>query len=305
MFVPFQTLNDFYPGLFLWTDPTLYGRTVASALGAAGDRRLTSRDLRPCLVVGVDTANLTFTAAPLSATRPCNTEGWVRIDDVTPCITWKLNDAWIWVGTPPTLSMVFYEPKIMHPNKDMYYSVDPIASANLKSYWIQRKAYRRQSPTKGMESYSSYSTPTSSPSRSSASSSSPSSACFSPGPAPLHALPTRIHLRTLLPNPKASRPGLGQPHDRNTDPGAGVSLPAGHCGGGGASLRPLWGGDVVRVRRGRSPGLHRVLSRVPWLVARPALGLVLERRHGPGGPRVHVHVDAWASLKAMSLLASV
>ncbi|KAF7330008.1 hypothetical protein MKEN_00264800 [Mycena kentingensis (nom. inval.)] len=211
MFVPFQTLNDFYPGLFLWTDPTLYGRTVASALGAAGDRRLTSRDLRPCLVVGVDTANLTFTAAPLSATRPCNTEGWVRIDDVTPCITWKLNDAWIWVGTPPTLSMVFYEPKIMHPNKDMYYSVDPIASANLKSYWIQRKAYRRQSPTKGMESYSSYSTPTSSPSRSSASSSSPPPACFSPGPPRYTPSPPAYTSALSSPIQKPLAPGWTSP----------------------------------------------------------------------------------------------
>ncbi|KAF7292743.1 hypothetical protein MIND_01172700 [Mycena indigotica] len=139
MFAPFTRVSDFFPGLFLWVDPTCFGRSLATALGSGGP--LTPRDLRPCLVVAVDAAARTFSAAPLSATQPQqHADGWAPID-TPPLLTWKLNNAWLWVGPPPTLAMVFAQPKIMHPNKDVYYSAPPVSTANLAHYWERRAAY--------------------------------------------------------------------------------------------------------------------------------------------------------------------
>ncbi|KAJ7048043.1 hypothetical protein C8F01DRAFT_1198350, partial [Mycena amicta] len=212
MFKPFESVSEFYPGLFLWCDPHCFGRTICSTLwNAAGDRKLSSRDLRPCLVVDLDTVNLTFTAAPLSATKPPGPqcEGWIRIDN-PPLLTWKLNDAWLWVGTPPVISMIFQEAKIMHrestsppshtpswssnlllwppANKDVYYSVAPVSTTNLNHYWTHRTAYIERTRCQGMDSIfahryrvrSSSSTPTSSPALSSASSSSFASSSSAP-----------------------------------------------------------------------------------------------------------------------------
>nr|GAT58091.1 predicted protein [Mycena chlorophos] len=182
MFPPFQNVTEFYPGLFLWCDPLCFGRSLASALWQAGEKpSFRSRDLRPCLVISVDTSNWTFTAAPLSATEPADRDGWIRIDTY-PVLTWKLNNAWLWVGPPPVIAMSFNQPKFMHPNKDVYYSAEPILSTNLKHYWVHRHTYEAK-VLKGLEdsalSYHSrvrsrLSTP--SPSRSSAS----SSASYSP-----------------------------------------------------------------------------------------------------------------------------
>ncbi|KAJ7897431.1 hypothetical protein B0H13DRAFT_2032961 [Mycena leptocephala] len=114
MFEPFEDATDFYPGLIVWCDPTCYEPELSAGLSTLKlyDRRK-SRELRPCLVISVNHNSRTFQAARLSATTPTDPSQWVKIDS-PPAITWKLNDAWVWVGAPPTVAMVFGNPKIMH-----------------------------------------------------------------------------------------------------------------------------------------------------------------------------------------------
>ncbi|KAJ7152181.1 hypothetical protein C8R43DRAFT_1235748, partial [Mycena crocata] len=140
MFPPFENVTDFYPGLIAWCDPHyLETDTSMSALKMLRDRKK-SRELRPCLVISADYNNQTFQAARLSAEMPSDPTRWTKIDSPPP-ITWKLNDAWIWVATPPTIPMVFDNAKIMHPNKDVYYSTHPVATTNLYNYGVHRQAY--------------------------------------------------------------------------------------------------------------------------------------------------------------------
>ncbi|KAJ7717008.1 hypothetical protein B0H16DRAFT_1612309 [Mycena metata] len=108
MFEPFENVTDFYEGLIVWCDPACYETDSSIPY----DRRK-SRELRPCLVVSVNSITRTFQAARLSATLPADPSHWVRIDSPPP-ITWKLNDAWIWVGPPPTITMIFNNAKVMH-----------------------------------------------------------------------------------------------------------------------------------------------------------------------------------------------
>ncbi|KAF8205387.1 hypothetical protein K438DRAFT_1819023 [Mycena galopus ATCC 62051] len=140
MFPPFENANDFYPGLIVWCDPACYEPNVC--LSKLGHRDKKSRELRPCLVISVDYENRTFQGARLSATTPSDSSQWAKIDSPPP-ITWKLNDAFIWVGTPPTIAMVFNNERVMHPNKDTYYNTHPVATANLQNYWIHRQRQMR------------------------------------------------------------------------------------------------------------------------------------------------------------------
>ncbi|KAJ6460833.1 hypothetical protein C8R47DRAFT_117928 [Mycena vitilis] len=113
MFEPFEDSTDFYPGLIVWCDPTCYEPAGNLPTHATKYDRRKSRELRPCLVISVNHSNRTFQAARLSATTPDDPSKWARIDSPPP-ITWKLNDAWIWVATPPTIAMIFDHPKVMH-----------------------------------------------------------------------------------------------------------------------------------------------------------------------------------------------
>ncbi|KAJ6615158.1 hypothetical protein B0H10DRAFT_87383 [Mycena sp. CBHHK59/15] len=140
MFEPFENASQFYPGLILWCDPNCYEMDMSTLSPNTPYDRKKSRELKPCLVVNVDYTRQCFQVARLSATTPTDTTRWVKIDS-PPSITWKLNDAWIWVATPPTVGMVFDQAKVMHPNKDAYYSVNPIASTNLQNYWVHRHGY--------------------------------------------------------------------------------------------------------------------------------------------------------------------
>ncbi|KAJ7126289.1 hypothetical protein C8R44DRAFT_851764 [Mycena epipterygia] len=140
MFQPFESVTEFYPGLIVWCDPNCYEMDVSTLVpGTAYDRKK-SRELRPCLVITVDYNNQTFEAARLCASTPADPTRWAKIDSPPP-ITWKLNDAWIWVATPPTVAMVFNNAKIMHPNRDAYYSTNPVSTTNLQHYWVHRQAY--------------------------------------------------------------------------------------------------------------------------------------------------------------------
>ncbi|KAJ7512853.1 hypothetical protein B0H11DRAFT_2267894, partial [Mycena galericulata] len=113
MFQPFENVTDFYPGLIVWCDPNCYETDGSTLVPGMSYDRKKSRELRPCLVISVDYNNQTFQAARLSASTPSDTARWSKIDSPPP-ITWKLNDAWIWVATPPTVAMVFDNAKIMH-----------------------------------------------------------------------------------------------------------------------------------------------------------------------------------------------
>jgi hypothetical protein len=46
-------------------------------------------------------------------TQPTDTTKWVKIDS-PPAITWKLNDAWIWVGTPAVVPMILNNAKVFN-----------------------------------------------------------------------------------------------------------------------------------------------------------------------------------------------
>ncbi|KAK7039657.1 hypothetical protein R3P38DRAFT_487469 [Favolaschia claudopus] len=133
MFDAFRSPKDFYPGLILWCDLSRYD--VASCY-----RRRSARELRPCLVVDVNLKDGLFEAARFTDVLPTDPWNWAKIDN-PPVLTWKLNDAYIWISTPLTIPMVFNDSKLMHPNRDAYYSTDPIATANLHSYWVHRQAY--------------------------------------------------------------------------------------------------------------------------------------------------------------------
>ncbi|KAJ7448316.1 hypothetical protein FB451DRAFT_1411334 [Mycena latifolia] len=140
MFQPFDNASQFYPGLIVWCNPNCYEMDL-STLGPDEiyDRRK-ARELCPCLIVAVDHTHQTFQVARLCATTPRDTRRWVRVDSAPP-ITWRLTNAWIWVATPPTISMVFNNHKVMHPHKDIYYTTNPIAASNLQNYWVHRNNY--------------------------------------------------------------------------------------------------------------------------------------------------------------------
>ncbi|KAJ7636446.1 hypothetical protein FB45DRAFT_864481 [Roridomyces roridus] len=140
MFPPFDDPSQFYPGLILWCDPNCYEMDISTLAPEEPYEYKKARELRPCLVVAVDHAAQSIQVARLCASKPTDPRCWVRID-TNPAITWRLGDAWIWVGTPPTVAMAFDAPKVMHPHKDTKYTKDPIASTNLQHYWMHRKWY--------------------------------------------------------------------------------------------------------------------------------------------------------------------
>ncbi|KAJ7031698.1 hypothetical protein C8F04DRAFT_1360859 [Mycena alexandri] len=72
--------------------------------------------------------------------QPTDTRRWIRIDSAPP-ITWKLPDAWIWVGTPATVKMILNNHKAMHPHKDVNYTTPPVSATNLQNYWAHRQNY--------------------------------------------------------------------------------------------------------------------------------------------------------------------
>ncbi|KAJ7675518.1 hypothetical protein B0H17DRAFT_129053 [Mycena rosella] len=45
--------------------------------------------------------------------------------------------------------MVFNNAKAMHPHKDIYYTSNPVAAANLQNYWVHRQNYLSWHPTSG------------------------------------------------------------------------------------------------------------------------------------------------------------
>ncbi|KAJ6552987.1 hypothetical protein B0H19DRAFT_1263413 [Mycena capillaripes] len=146
MFQPFDNANQFYPGLILWCDPNCRDMDVSTLAPTELYDRKKARELRPCLVVAVNYSNQSFQVSRICATTPRDTQRWVRVDTAPP-ITWRLSDAWIWVGTPPTLAMVFNNVRIMHPHKDTQFSTNLIASSNLQNFWAHRQNYIRWSHT--------------------------------------------------------------------------------------------------------------------------------------------------------------
>ncbi|KAJ7496302.1 hypothetical protein B0H11DRAFT_2000520, partial [Mycena galericulata] len=145
MFPPFENASQFYPGLIVWCDPNSYDMEISTLAPNTIFDRKKARDLRPCLVVAVNQISESIQVARLCATTPMDTRRWVRVDSIPP-ITWKLNNAWLWVGTPPTVAMVINNAKVMHPHKDNYYSTPPIAAANLQNYWVHRQNYLNRGP---------------------------------------------------------------------------------------------------------------------------------------------------------------
>ncbi|KAJ7776016.1 hypothetical protein DFH07DRAFT_766958 [Mycena maculata] len=140
MFQPFVTASQFYAGLIVWCDSNCYEQDITTLAPDEPYDRKKARELRPCLVVDVNYPTQSFQVARICATKPTDTRKWVRVDSL-PALTWRIPDAWIWVGTPPTVTMVFNNPKVMHPHKDTTYTMGPIASANLQNYWIHRQNY--------------------------------------------------------------------------------------------------------------------------------------------------------------------
>ncbi|KAJ6546058.1 hypothetical protein DFH09DRAFT_1088016 [Mycena vulgaris] len=140
MFQPFESAAQFYPGLILWCDPNSHEMDISTLAPNTPYDRKKARELRPCLVVAVNNTTQSLQVARLCATTPNDTRRWVRVDSPPP-ITWKLADAWLWIGTPPIVAMVFNNPKAMHPHKDTYFSSPPVAAANLQNYWVHRQNF--------------------------------------------------------------------------------------------------------------------------------------------------------------------
>ncbi|KAJ7183881.1 hypothetical protein C8R46DRAFT_1027523 [Mycena filopes] len=140
MFQPFENASQFFPGLILWCDPNSYDMEVSTLPPNTPYDRKKARELRPCLVVAVNQTMHMVQVARLCATTPTDPRRWVRID-TAPTITWKLPDAWIWVGTPATVNMVLNNHKAMHPHKDTYFTTPPVSTTNLQHYWTHRQNY--------------------------------------------------------------------------------------------------------------------------------------------------------------------
>ncbi|KAF8186045.1 hypothetical protein K438DRAFT_1973418 [Mycena galopus ATCC 62051] len=135
MFQPFDNPSQFYPGLIVWCDTNSREIDVSTLAPTDLYDRRKAREPRPCLVVA-----------------PLDTHKWVRVD-TAPAITWRNtnSDAWIWVGTPPTLAMVFNEARIMHPHKEKQFISNPIAASNVQNYWVHRENYLRRSQTQSAQ----------------------------------------------------------------------------------------------------------------------------------------------------------
>ncbi|KAJ7247427.1 hypothetical protein B0H12DRAFT_1235276 [Mycena haematopus] len=142
MFQPFDNVSQFYPGLILWCDPNCYEMDISTLGPNELYDRKKARDLRPCLVVAVNYTEKALQVARICATTPTDTRRWVRINS-SPAITWRISDAWIWVGTPPTVAMVLNNAKAMHPHKHTDYTSNPVAASNLQSYFAHRQHYLR------------------------------------------------------------------------------------------------------------------------------------------------------------------
>ncbi|KAJ7059678.1 hypothetical protein C8F01DRAFT_1370556, partial [Mycena amicta] len=137
MFPPFKSPSEFYPGLIIWClDPY----EVAAGPTFPIDPSRGKRDLRPCLVVAVNTGERLIQVARFCETQPLDTSLWVRVD-TEPVITWKNPDAWIWVGPPATLRMVFDRAKVMQAHRDTSYTTPPVCTQNLDAYWNHRRRF--------------------------------------------------------------------------------------------------------------------------------------------------------------------
>ncbi|KAK7007687.1 hypothetical protein R3P38DRAFT_1661216 [Favolaschia claudopus] len=157
MFQPFDNYNQFYAGLILWCDPNCHEMDTSTLTQEELHDRKKARELKPCLVVAVNHTTRQIQVARICATTPTDTQRWVRIDS-SPPITWRISDAWIWVGTPPTVPMTLQNHKVMHPHKHTQYTGGDIAAANLQNYWVHRQnylAWRQMSMQSGMPSTSS------------------------------------------------------------------------------------------------------------------------------------------------------
>ncbi|KAF7303984.1 hypothetical protein MIND_00629400 [Mycena indigotica] len=142
MFPPFTSYTQFYAGLIVWCDPSSYDAEISTLpTGEEYDRR-TARAPKPCLVVAVDHEQGMLQVARMNASTPRDTRKWVRLDS-PPAITWRVSDGWIWVGKPGMTKMILNDSRLMHPHRDTSFSINPIAAANLQSYWTHRQNYLR------------------------------------------------------------------------------------------------------------------------------------------------------------------
>ncbi|KAJ7059680.1 hypothetical protein C8F01DRAFT_1232090 [Mycena amicta] len=211
MFLPFTSPSEFYPGLIIWCtgiDPyeVTTGPTFALAPGKR-DLRPGKRDLRPCLVVAVNTEQRLIHVARFCETQPLDTRFWVRID-TAPLITWKNPEAWIWVGPPATLRMVFDRAKVMHAHKDMSYTTPPVCTWNFDAYWIHRTRFLANNGTTASTVEQSEQPQT--PSLSPASSRSRPTFRFSPFSPVSSAYPSRAATPIQTVNPWLPRAGVPQ-----------------------------------------------------------------------------------------------
>ncbi|KAF7335769.1 hypothetical protein MVEN_02232700 [Mycena venus] len=164
MFQPFENASQFYPGLILWCDPNSYDMEATTLPPNTTYDRKKMRELRPCLVVAILHFRVPEDVLLITASQPTDPRRWVRVDTPPP-VTWKLPDAWLWIGTPATVKMIFNNSKAMHrvsnpfhfshvdkeplksAHKDAYYNAPPVAAANVQNYWIHRQNYLNQNPS--------------------------------------------------------------------------------------------------------------------------------------------------------------
>ncbi|KAJ7059663.1 hypothetical protein C8F01DRAFT_1232076 [Mycena amicta] len=209
MFPPFTSPSEFYPGLIIWCmDP--YEFTAGPTRSVDPSKR----DQRPCLVVAVNAEQRLIQVARFCETQPIDTRLWVRVD-TAPEIRWKHSDAWIWVGPPATLRMVFDRAKYMHAHRDTSYTTTPVCTQNIEAYWIHRRRFLANNGIRFIywyvnnETYGT-GTPSSSPASSRSPSTMPPSPTFSPFSPLSSAYPSRATTPIETVNPWLPRAGVPQ-----------------------------------------------------------------------------------------------
>ncbi|KAJ7624594.1 hypothetical protein FB45DRAFT_1030728 [Roridomyces roridus] len=140
IFKPFEDSSQFYPGLVVWCDPNCPDMDITLPQPASDHHQSSTigRELKPCLVVSVDRAAQTFRVAHISAQKPIDTRQWVQVGS-NPRMKWRMKNAWMWVGEPPSVAMIFNDLRAQHPHMDEAYNNDALSTSNLSNYWVHRQ----------------------------------------------------------------------------------------------------------------------------------------------------------------------
>ncbi|KAJ7616582.1 hypothetical protein FB45DRAFT_873040 [Roridomyces roridus] len=141
MFPPFENVSQYRPGIVIWCDPNSPEMELSTLPPNTPYVPRRAQDLLPCLVVAVDPESFTMQVARICDTLPSDPTKWVRVDSPPP-ITWKLTDAWIWVGTPAAVHMILRNSRLQHRMLILMHNSTVLIGV---SYSTQRRVLRNPS----------------------------------------------------------------------------------------------------------------------------------------------------------------